>query len=162
AYDLPVRVVVQPAGERLEGRTMVAAWEGPGTLVESGEFDGLESEQAKGRITSALADRGLGEARVTYRLRDWGVSRQRAWGAPMPILYCDRDGMVPVPESDLPVVLPDDLAFTGRGGSPLAAHEGFVHTRCPRCGGPARRETDTMDTFVQSSWYFARYCSPHS
>jgi leucyl-tRNA synthetase len=162
AYDLPVRVVVQPAGERLEPAAMEAAWEGPGTLVASGSFDGLGSEEAKGRITAALAERGLGEARVTYRLRDWGVSRQRAWGSPIPVVYCDRDGMVPVPESELPVTLPDDLVFTGQGGSPLAAHASFVHARCPRCDGPARRETDTMDTFVQSSWYFARYCSPRS
>jgi leucyl-tRNA synthetase len=162
AYDLPVRMVVQPAGERLNPAAMEAAWEGPGTLVASGSFDGLGSEEAKGRITAALAERGLGEARVTYRLRDWGVSRQRAWGSPIPVVYCDRDGMVPVPESELPVTLPDDLVFTGQGGSPLAAHASFVHARCPRCDGPARRETDTMDTFVQSSWYFARYCSPRS
>jgi leucyl-tRNA synthetase len=162
AYDLPVRVVVQPAGERLEPAAMEAAWEGPGTLVASGSFDGLASEEAKGRITAALAERGLGEARVTYRLRDWGVSRQRAWGSPIPVVYCDRHGMVPVPESELPVTLPDDLVFTGQGGSPLAAHASFTHARCPLCDGPARRETDTMDTFVQSSWYFARYCSPRS
>jgi leucyl-tRNA synthetase len=141
---------------------MASAWDGPGRLVESGDFDGLENEEAKERITAALAARGLGEARVTYRLRDWGVSRQRAWGTPIPVVYCDRDGTVPVPESELPVTLPDDLVFTGRGGSPLAAHAAFVHARCPRCDGPARRETDTMDTFVQSSWYFARYCSPRS
>jgi len=162
AYDLPVRVVVQPPGERLEPAAMSAAWEGPGTLVGSGEFDGLDNEVGKTRITAALAARGLGEGRVTYRLRDWGVSRQRAWGSPIPVVYCDRDGMVPVPESELPVTLPADLVFTGQGGSPLAAHASFVHTRCPRCDGPARRETDTMDTFVQSSWYFARYCSPRA
>ena len=162
AYDLPVRVVVQPPGDRLEPAVMEGAWEGPGTLVGSGEFDGLDNEEGKARITAALAARGLGEARVTYRLRDWGVSRQRAWGSPIPVVYCDRDGMVPVPESELPVTLPADLVFTGQGGSPLAAHASFVHTRCPRCDGPARRETDTMDTFVQSSWYFARYCSPRS
>jgi leucyl-tRNA synthetase len=161
-YDLPVRVVVQPPGERLEPAAMEAAWEGPGTLVGSGTFDGLDSETGKARITEALADRQLGEARVTYRLRDWGISRQRYWGAPIPVVYCDRDGVVPVPESELPVVLPVDVVLTGRGGSPLASHEAFVQTRCPRCGGAARRETDTMDTFVDSSWYFARYCSPRS
>jgi leucyl-tRNA synthetase len=162
AYGLPVRVVVQPQGDRLEPAAMDAAWEGPGTMVASGEFDGLDNETAKRGITAALATRGAGEARVTFRLRDWGVSRQRAWGTPIPVVYCERDGMVPVPEADLPVILPDDLEFTGRGGSPLAAHPTFARTRCPRCDGPARRETDTMDTFVQSSWYFARYCSPRS
>ncbi len=162
AHDLPVRVVVQPPGERLEPAAMAAAWEGPGTLVASGTFDGLDSETGKARITEALADRQLGEARVTYRLRDWGISRQRYWGAPIPVVYCDRHGTVPVPESELPVVLPVDVVLTGRGGSPLASHEAFVRTRCPRCGGAARRETDTMDTFVDSSWYFARYCSPRS
>src|SRR5262249_50347480 len=137
-------------------------WEGPGTLVASGTFDGLDSETGKARITETLADRQLGEARVTYRLRDWGISRQRYWGAPIPIVYCDTHGTVPVPESELPVVLPVDVALPGRGGSPLASHEAFVRTRCPRCGGAACRETDTMDTFVDSSWYFARYCSPRS
>jgi leucyl-tRNA synthetase len=161
-YGLPVRVVVQPAGERLDPASMTEAWEGPGTLVGSKEFDGLDSEEAKTRITGALEQRGLGEARITFRLRDWGVSRQRAWGTPIPVVYCERDGMVPVPETALPVVLPDDLVFSGRGGSPLAAHESFVRTRCPRCDGEARRETDTMDTFVQSSWYYARYCSPRA
>jgi leucyl-tRNA synthetase len=160
-HDLPVRVVVQPDGERLDPASMEAAWEGPGTLAASAEFDGQPSESAKRAITEALARRGLGAARVTYRLRDWGISRQRYWGAPIPIVYCERDGTVPVPEDRLPVVLPVDVAFTGRGGSPLATDPGFVHTQCPRCGGPARRETDTMDTFVESSWYFARYCSPH-
>src|SRR5262249_33676545 len=151
AYDLPVRVVVQPAGERLDPRTMEAAGEGPGSLVESGVFDGLGSEDGKGRITAALVERGLREARVTYRPPGWGGPWHRAWGCRIPVVYCERDGMVPVPEAELPVVLPDDLVFTGQGGSPLAAHASFVHTRCPRCDGPARRETDTMDTFVQSS-----------
>ncbi|HYR97140.1 MAG TPA: leucine--tRNA ligase [Candidatus Binatus sp.] len=160
AYGLPIRVVVQPEGERLDPAKMEAAWEGPGRLVDSGAFTGLESEAAKERIADALAAKGQGGPSVSYRLRDWGISRQRYWGAPIPVLYCDRCGMVPVPERDLPVVLPQDVALTGRGGSPLTAHEAFVHARCPRCGGPARRETDTMDTFVESSWYFARYCSP--
>jgi leucyl-tRNA synthetase len=160
AYGLPVRVVVQPAGEILDPATMAAAWEGPGRLVESGEFTGLASEAAKDRIAAALAARGLGGPSVSYRLRDWGISRQRYWGAPIPVVYCDACGTVPVPESDLPVVLPEDVALTGTGGSPLAAHAAFVQTRCPRCEAPARRETDTMDTFVESSWYFARYCSP--
>ncbi len=160
AHDLPVQVVIQPPGERLDPAAMAAAWEGPGTLVGSGAFDGQEHETGKRTITEALAARGLGVARVSYRLRDWGVSRQRSWGTPIPVVYCERDGTVPVPEHELPVTLPTDLAFTGRGGSPLATHPGFARTRCPRCDGPARRETDTMDTFVDSSWYFARYCSP--
>jgi leucyl-tRNA synthetase len=159
-HALAVRVVVQPAGEPLEAAAMETAWEGPGTLTGSGAFDGLTSDEGKRRITAALAERGLGAARVTYRLRDWGVSRQRSWGTPIPVVYCERDGTVPLPEDALPVVLPTDLVFSGRGGSPLAAHAGFAQTRCPRCGGPARRETDTMDTFVDSSWYFARYVSP--
>jgi len=140
---------------------MEAAWEGPGDLVDSGEFTGLPSETAKERIAAALAERGEGGPTVTFRLRDWGISRQRYWGAPIPIVYCAACGAVPVPEADLPVVLPEDVALTGTGGSPLAAHDAFVRGSCPRCGSEARRETDTMDTFVESSWYFARYCSPH-
>jgi leucyl-tRNA synthetase len=159
-YRLPIRVVVQPEGERLHPATMEAAWEGPGRLAESGEFTGLDSETAKSRIADALAARRLGGPTVSYRLRDWGISRQRYWGAPIPVVYCDRCGTVPVPEDELPVLLPEDIALTGTGGSPLGAHEAFVRTRCPRCEGSARRETDTMDTFVESSWYFARYCSP--
>jgi leucyl-tRNA synthetase len=158
-HGLPLRVVVQPDGERLDPATMTAAWEGPGRLVDSGEFTGLESESARERITAALATRGQGGPTVTYRLRDWGISRQRYWGAPIPVVYCEGCGTLPVPESDLPVVLPEDVALTGTGGSPLAAHRAFVETACPRCRGRARRETDTMDTFVESSWYFARYCS---
>jgi len=160
AYGLPIRVVVQPEGERLDPARMEAAWEGPGRLVDSDEYTGLESETAKERIAAALASRGQGGPTVSYRLRDWGISRQRYWGAPIPIVYCPACGTVPVPEHELPVVLPEDVALTGTGGSPLATHEAFVWTRCPRCGEPARRETDTMDTFVESSWYFARYCSP--
>jgi leucyl-tRNA synthetase len=160
AYGLPVRVVVAPEGERLDAGAMEAAWEGPGRLVDSGDFSGLDSDTAKERIAAALAARGAGGPTVTYRLRDWGVSRQRYWGTPIPIVYCEACGTVPVPEKDLPVVLPEDVAITGSGGSPLAAHEAFVRTACPRCATPARRETDTMDTFVESSWYFARYCSP--
>src|SRR5205823_5353869 len=162
AYGLRVRVVVQPEGERLDPATLEAAWEGPGRLVDSGEFTGLESEVAKERIAAALAARGQGGPTVSYRLRDWGISRQRYWGAPIPIIYCERCGPVPVPERELPVVLREDVALTGTGGSPLAAHAAFVRAACPRCGGAARRETDTMDTFVESSWYFARYCSPRN
>ena len=158
-YGLPVRVVVQPPGEPLDPAAMPEAWEGPGTLVESGDFTGLESEAAKARIAAWLAERRLGGPTVSFRLRDWGISRQRYWGAPIPVVYCEGCGVVPVPEKELPVVLPEDVVLTGVG-SPLAAHRAFVETACPRCRKPARRETDTMDTFVESSWYFARYVSP--
>src|SRR5690348_4646897 len=107
-----------------------------------------------------MADRGLGKAKINYRLRDWGISRQRYWGAPIPILYCERCGMVPEKIENLPVVLPEDVQISGKGGSPLAEIATFVHATCPKCGGRARRDTDTMDTFVESSWYFLRYCSP--
>jgi leucyl-tRNA synthetase len=160
ASELPIRVVVQPDGPPLVAERMEAAWEGPGRLADSGEFTGLASEVAKERIAAALAERGQGGSTVSYRLRDWGISRQRYWGAPIPVIYCDACGTVPVPASDLPVVLPQDVEITGMGGSPLAHHAAFVQAPCPRCGAPARRETDTMDTFVESSWYFARYCSP--
>jgi len=159
-YGLPIRVVVQPPGDRLDPDRMTEAWEEPGVLVGSGEFDGLESEAAKARIAAWLAERKQGGATVSFRLRDWGISRQRYWGAPIPVVYCDGCGVVPVPEQDLPVVLPEDVVLTGVGGSPLAAHKAFVETACPRCRKAARRETDTMDTFVESSWYFARYVSP--
>jgi len=162
AYDLPITVVIQPEGETLDPATMREAWEGAGRLVGSGEFDGLDNESAKTRITETLAERGAGRQATTYRLRDWGVSRQRYWGAPIPVVYCSACGMRPVPTDQLPVVLPEDVALTGAGGSPLATLRSFVETSCPDCGGAARRETDTMDTFVESSWYFARFVSPWS
>src|SRR3989454_1957159 len=135
AHGLPVKVVVQPAGEHLEPAAMPSAWEGAGTVVDSDEFSGLDSESAKRRIADALAARGQGGPAVSYRLRDWGISRQRYWGAPIPVVYCERCGMVPVPARDLPVVLPEDVVLTGTGGSPLAAHAAFVCAACPRCGG---------------------------
>ena len=159
-YNLPLQIVIQPEGEALEPAAMQQAWTGPGQLVNSGDFDRLPNEEAKERIADALQAQGIGKKTVNYRLRDWGVSRQRYWGTPIPILYCDKCGIVPVPEQDLPVILPIDVEFTGEGGSPLAKIEKFVRTSCPRCGGPARRETDTFDTFVESSWYFARYACP--
>jgi leucyl-tRNA synthetase len=128
-------------------------------MTGSGPFDGQRSPQSIGAVTAWLREQGLGRDAVSYRLRDWLISRQRAWGAPIPIVHCEEHGEVPVPEGELPVLLPEDLDFTPRGESPLAKHEGFVKTECPRCGRPARRETDTMDTFVDSSWYFLRY--PH-
>lgn len=159
-YDLPMQVVIQPEGESLTPQTMQAAWTGEGVLVNSGDFNGLNNEEAKEKIADHLQAQGLGEKSVNYRLRDWGVSRQRYWGTPIPIIYCDDCGVVPVPRTDLPVVLPTDVAFSGEGGSPLATSEAFLNVSCPRCGKTARRETDTFDTFVESSWYFLRYACP--
>nr|HRC62508.1 leucine--tRNA ligase [Dehalococcoidia bacterium] len=154
-YDIPVKVVIAPAG--WDGADLEAAYTEPGTMVHSGQFDGLPSEQAKKAITDYLEGQGWGRARVVYRLRDWLVSRQRYWGAPIPMVYCDECGIVPVPESELPVALPYDVEFKPTGESPLARSDEFVHVACPSCSGPARRETDTMDTFMCSSWYFMRY-----
>jgi len=159
-YGLPLKVVIQPEGELLEPETMHAAYTEAGIMVNSGQFDGMASTDAKLRIAEWLESAGKGKKTVNFRLRDWGISRQRYWGNPIPIIYCECCGTVPVPEKDLPVVLPLDVAFTGEGGSPLAKLESFVNVDCPRCGKPARRETDTMDTFVESSWYFLRYCCP--
>ncbi|MBX7110433.1 MAG: leucine--tRNA ligase [Dehalococcoidia bacterium] len=154
-YDIPVKVVIAPAG--WDGADLEAAYTEPGTMVHSGQFDGLPSEQAKKAITDYLEGQGWGRARVVYRLRDWLVSRQRYWGAPIPMVYCDECGIVPVPESELPVALPYDVEFKPTGESPLARSDEFVNVACPSCSGPARRETDTMDTFMCSSWYFMRY-----
>jgi leucyl-tRNA synthetase len=136
------------------------AYTGDGIKINSGFLDGLTVAAAKRRAIDWLRERGIGEAKINYRLRDWGISRQRYWGAPIPVLYCEACGMVPEKEENLPVVLPRDVQISGKGGTPLADVATFVRARCPRCGGPARRETDTMDTFVESSWYFLRYCSP--
>jgi leucyl-tRNA synthetase len=154
-YGLPVTQVIQPDGPAPE-----LPYEGPGKLVNSGPFDGLSSEEAKARLAAHAQEKGFGTPAVTYRLRDWLISRQRYWGTPIPVVYCEKDGMVPVPDAQLPVVLPSDAPFTGEGGNPLEKVAAFVSTTCPRCKGPARRETDTMDTFVDSSWYFYRYLSP--
>src|SRR5438477_92185 len=136
------------------------AYGGDGIKINSGFLNGLTVAEAKRRAIDWLVERGCGVAKVNYRLRDWGISRQRYWGAPIPVLYCDKDGMVPEDEKNLPVVLPRDVQLSGKGGSPLAEVASFVNATCPKCGGKARRETDTMDTFVESSWYFLRYCSP--
>ncbi len=160
-YGLPVRVVIQPRGQELDAETMTEAFVDEGVQVNSGQFDGLPNVEAAEAIADYMEARGVGRRAVNYRLRDWCVSRQRYWGAPIPIVYCDKCGMVPVPEEQLPVLLPLDVDFRPGGESPLARHEGFVGTTCPRCGGAARRETDTMDTFVCSSWYYLRYASPH-
>lgn len=161
-FDLPMVVVIEPQGVLLNPETMSEAWTGPGHLVNSGEFDGMANDAAKEAIADALERRTIGKKTINYRLRDWGVSRQRYWGTPIPIIYCDDCGMVPVPESELPVILPTDVPFTGEGGSPLAKSAKFVEVLCPKCGKAARRDTDTFDTFVESSWYFARYCSPQA
>ncbi len=161
-YNLPVKLVIKPDADvdGFDANNLEAAWEGTGHLVNSGEFDGLFSEKAKKEITAWLEKQGRGRSKVTYRLRDWGISRQRFWGAPIPVVHCDKCGVVPVREEDLPVVLPVDAVPDSAGRSPLPQLESFWRTRCPSCGGDARRETDTMDTFVESSWYFARYTCP--
>jgi leucyl-tRNA synthetase len=158
AFDLPIRHVVAPAeGEAPEGEAFVAHSQDE-VLVNSGEFSGLSAVEGQQAIVDWLDQEGSGHASVSFRLRDWLVSRQRYWGCPIPIVYCDRCGMVPVPEDELPVELPDIEDYQPKGRSPLAAAEDWVRTKCPECGGAARRETDTMDTFVDSSWYFLRYC----
>jgi leucyl-tRNA synthetase len=134
------------------------AYEGEGDLVDSGPFSGLGSAEGRDKIAAYIEERGLGKRVVNFKLRDWGISRQRYWGTPIPVVYCDRCGIRAVPEKDLPVILPEDVTFSGKGGSPLLESRSFMETVCPECGGGARRETDTMDTFVDSSWYFIRYC----
>ncbi|MEW6116700.1 MAG: leucine--tRNA ligase [Nitrospirota bacterium] len=157
-YDLPIKVVIVPEGNS-EAQKLEAAFEEEGMLVNSGQFSGLRSSEAKKKIGQFIEEKGLGKRTINYKLRDWGISRQRYWGTPIPVIYCEKCGIVPVPEKDLPVVLPEDVTFTGKGGSPLKESEEFLNVTCPACGGKARRETDTMDTFVDSSWYFLRYCS---
>jgi leucyl-tRNA synthetase len=164
-YKLPVRVVVQPLeGEELAADKMDTAFDEhmQGKLVNSGPFNGLSPVEAIAKMAAFAEQKGFGKAETIYRLRDWGISRQRYWGTPIPVIYCPKDGMVPVPDKDLPVLLPPNPKLTGEGESPLASTPEFVNTTCPKCGGPARRETDTMDTFVDSSWYFYRYCDPHN
>ncbi len=162
-YDLPVKLVIKPAdAEPVAAESLTQADEEDGVLVDSGPFTGMTSAEAREAVTRHLAEKGLGELTVQYRLRDWGISRQRYWGAPIPIIYCESCGAVPVPEADLPVVLPTEVAMLENGASPLPSYEPFVKAACPRCKGPGRRETDTMDTFVESSWYFARFaCTDH-
>lgn len=155
-YGLPVRTVIIPEGgdEAPAGR----AFEGDGILVQSGPYTGMKSADARRAIGLWLEGGGMGKVVINYKLRDWGISRQRYWGTPIPVLYCSRCGIVPVPDEELPVILPEDVRFTGIGGSPLLESERFLKAACPKCGGTARRETDTMDTFVDSSWYFVAYC----
>src|SRR5712664_558423 len=178
-YGLPVRVVLEPkevesSKSKVKGEKEVAgaarsgqevadeAFTDYGISVNSGPYSGMESETAIAKMTAFAEQKGFGRAETIFRLKDWGISRQRYWGTPIPVVYCAKDGIVAVPDSDLPVILPNDVKLTGEGGSPLAATPEFVNTTCPKCGGPARRETDTMDTFVDCSWYFYRYCDPHN
>ena len=157
-FKLPVRPVIAPPG--WSGEELAEAYAGSGTMVNSGEFSGLSSERGYEAICALLEGKGLGKRTVVYRLRDWLISRQRYWGAPIPMIYCDKCGIVPVPEEDLPVLLPPDAEFRPTGESPLKYCQSFVNTTCPKCSGTARRETDTMDTFMCSSWYYLRYTSP--
>ena len=157
-YDLPIEVVIQPDGEPLAGDTLAAAYIDYGRLVDSGKFSGLTSAEAIQHMGAFVEEQGIGQRTVQFRLKDWGISRQRYWGTPIPMIYCDACGIVPVPDDQLPVVLPKVAQFTGRGDSPLAQVLEFINTTCPKCGKPATRETDTMDTFVDSSWYFYRFC----
>ena len=159
-YDIPVRVVIAPPD--WVGAPLTEAYVAPGTVVNSGRFDGMHSDEAKRAVADYLAGQGWGGPTVVYRLRDWLISRQRYWGAPIPMIYCDSCGIVPVPDDQLPVELPYDVEFQPTGDSPLARHEAFWRTTCPRCGAEARRETDTMDTFMCSSWYFMRYPDAHN
>ncbi|MEE9235801.1 MAG: class I tRNA ligase family protein, partial [Candidatus Acidoferrales bacterium] len=158
---LPFKVVVQPTdGKSLTPSSMVEAYTGHGRLVDSGLYSQMPSEEAQAKMTEDLIAQGRAERATLYRIKDWGISRQRYWGTPIPVVYCDPCGIVPVPEDELPVVLPLEVEVTGMGLSPLLNVPEFLNARCAKCGGPARRETDTMDTFVDSSWYFYRYLTP--
>ena len=159
-YELPIKMVIVPSGgdpEETIAEPKLPFTTLEGTLVQSGAFNRLSCEQAIARMTQYAEEHGFGKATINYRLKDWGISRQRYWGTPIPMIHCDKDGIVPVPEKDLPVILPEKVEITLTGGSPLAQLPEFLNVKCPKCGAPARRETDTMDTFVDSSWYFYRY-----
>jgi leucyl-tRNA synthetase len=159
-YDIPIKVVIQPFDYELNSDRMTRAYEGDGTLVNSGEFNGMENRSAIKAITEKLTEINQGSFSINYKLRDWLISRQRYWGCPIPIVYCEDCGIVPVPYENLPVKLPEDVKFTGKG-NPIQTSKIFMKTNCPKCGKLAKRETDTMDTFVDSSWYFLRFCDPH-
>ncbi len=164
-YNLKIRIVIVPRSvdpEETSVEPPLPFTTFDGTLVNSGPFNGLDCEEAIKQMSAYAEQNGFGKATVTYRLKDWGISRQRYWGTPIPMLYCEKDGIVPVPEKDLPVILPEKVDITLTGGSPLGQVLEFVNVTCPKCGGPARRETDTMDTFVDSSWYFYRYTDAHN
>lgn len=155
-FKLPITEVISPSGE--PGGQLKAAYTEPGVMINSGSFNGLASEEAKVKMTKWASENQSGGPRVQYRLRDWLISRQRYWGCPIPLIHCEKCGVVPVKESDLPVELPLDVEFTGEGGSPLAKNQKWLKAQCPQCGSESRRETDTMDTFIDSSWYYLRYC----
>ena len=161
-YDIPIKAVIQPheKEEKLDGSKMNEAYSEDGYLINSDKYNELNVNEAFDAIADDMEENDIGNREVNYRLRDWLISRQRYWGAPIPIVYCDKCGAVPVSEDDLPVVLPDDVEFSSTGVSPLVKSEEFVNTTCPKCGGEAKREIDTMDTFVDSSWYFLRYIDP--
>ncbi len=159
-YNLPIDVVISPDGSDISGDSLEAAFEAEGTMINSGDFNGMNNREALPKMIDYMAQKGIGETKVNFRLRDWLISRQRYWGAPIPVIYCDDCGAVPVNESDLPVILPEDVEFTGLGKSPLTTSDSFKHAPCPKCGKMGTREMDTMDTFVCSSWYFLRYCDP--
>jgi leucyl-tRNA synthetase len=171
-HKLPVRIVIKSPSHPLDfardrqvtksPNEILEAYEGDGTQVNSGQFDGLPNQEAKIKIAKWMELKGIGKIQTHWRLRDWLISRQRYWGTPIPIIYCPNCGMVAVPDKDLPVVLPEDVEFSGKEGSPLAKSKEFINTACPKCNAPARRDTDTMATFIDSSWYFLRYCSPRS
>jgi leucyl-tRNA synthetase len=164
-YKLPIRIVIVPRSvdpEETSVEPVLPFTTMDGTLVNSGPFTGLDCEDAIKKMSGHAEKKDFGKATVTYRLKDWGISRQRYWGTPIPMLYCEKHGIVPVPEKDLPVILPENVDITLTGGSPLGRVPEFVNATCPKCGGPARRETDTMDTFVDSSWYFYRYTDAHN
>ena len=160
-YNISIKVVINPPGEELKADKMEQAYVEEGVMGNSAQFDGIKSSEAINKITQYLDEKDWGEKAVQYKLRDWLISRQRYWGTPIPVVYCDKCGIVPVPLEELPVKLPKGVKFTGKG-NPLAMNKEFLNCKCPKCKGKARRETDTMDTFVDSSWYFARYCDPNN
>ena len=160
-YNLEIIPVVQPEGEEFDGRTMEEAYTGEGKIINSGEFNGLDSKDAMDIMTDWLEKKGRGKKTISFRLRDWGISRQRYWGTPIPVIHCPDCGVVPVPQADLPIKLPEEANLLEKGGSPLPTLDYFIKTTCPQCKREdAKRDTDTMDTFVESSWYYLRYCSP--
>lgn len=161
-YNLPIRIVIQPEGQNMKSEEMTEAFAAEGIMENSGEFNGLGNQEALQKMIERAEELGIGKRKVNFRLRDWLISRQRYWGAPIPVVYCPHCGTVEVPEEQLPVMLPENVKFTGQGKSPLSECPEFVNTTCPKCGAPAKRETDTMDTFVCSSWYFLRYTDPHN